>query len=147
MARSFSQGFFTPRYPEKYKGNINKIIYRSSWEFDFCRFLDNNPNILEWASEPFAIPYIKPTDKKIHRYYPDFWIKYIDVDKKIIEEVIEVKPIEQTKQPTTRGKKKKTQIYEAITYAVNIAKWKAAQEFCAKYNMNFRKISKGEIFR
>lgn len=147
MARGFSKGLYTPRHPDKYKADLRKIMYRSSWELDFCRFLDNNSRVLEWASEPFAIPYVKPTDKKIHKYYPDFWFKYIDRNGEIIQEVIEIKPSTQVSQPTTVGKKPKQQLYESITYAINIAKWKACTEFCDKYNMKFRIITENTQFK
>jgi hypothetical protein len=147
MARGFSKGLYTPRHPQKYNGDLSKIIFRSSWELDFCKFLDNNTRVLRWASEPFFIPYIKPTDKRMHKYYPDFWFEYIDKNGEIIQEVIEIKPSTQTVQPTTVGKKHKQQLYEQITYAINIAKWEAAAQFCAKYNMKFRIINENTQFK
>jgi len=57
MAESkYHQGRFNPRNPEKYKGDFRNIIYRSSWEVEFMRYCDRNPNILEWGSEEFFIP-------------------------------------------------------------------------------------------
>ena len=147
MARGFIQGHFKPTNPDKYKGIITNIVFRSSWELSFCRFLDSNPNILEWASEEIVIPYIKPTDGKVHRYFPDFWIKYKDKNGHIIQNMIEVKPAAQTKPPSSKGKRKKQQLYETITYAINIAKWKAATEFCNKYGMKFRIVTEMELFR
>ena len=147
MARGFRQGFYRARNPEKYRGNASNIVYRSSWELSFCQFLDNNPNILEWASEEVAIPYIKPTDKRVHRYFPDYWIKYKDKEGNLIQEIIEVKPSEQTRSPKRRGKRSKQQIYESITYAINIAKWQAATDFCNKYGMKFRILTEKELFR
>ena len=55
-------------------------------------YCDNNPNILEWGSEEIIIPYKSPLDKKVHRYFPDFFIKYKNSSGKIIREIIEVKP-------------------------------------------------------
>jgi len=75
--QKFVQGIYYPRRPEKYKGDVKNIIYRSSWELQFMTFCDNSPSIIEWASEEIAIPYVKPTDKRVHYYYLDFWIKYI----------------------------------------------------------------------
>lgn len=147
MARGFRQGKFIPRHPDKYKGNVDNIVYRSSWEKEFCEFLDGNPNIIEWASEEIAIPYIKPTDKRVHRYFPDYWIKYRNKNGEVIQELIEVKPEKQTKQPTTRGKRKKQQLYESVTYAINIAKWKAAQQFCDKYGLKFRIVTEQQMFK
>lgn len=157
MANGFSKGFFTPRHPEKYVagnqakhkqgGEANKIVYRSSWELDFCRFLDNNVKVLQWSSEPFGIPYLKPTDKRIHTYYPDFWVKYVDKNNNMVQEVIEIKPSTQIIQPKPVGKKPKQQLYEQLTYAINVAKWESATQFCAKYNMKFRLITETKQFK
>ncbi len=147
MARTSHKGTFKPRHPDKYVGNLKKITFRSSWEHSFMQFLDNNPNVVRWGSEPFPIPYIKPTDQKIHNYYPDFWVEYVTKENQVLQEIIEIKPLAQTQAPKLAGKKKKQQIYEAITYAVNAAKWKAAQEFCTKYNMKFRIMSENQMFK
>ena len=145
--KGFRQGRYVPRNPDKYKGNVNNIVFRSSWEKKFCEFCDGNPNVLQWASEEIAIPYRKPTDGKIHRYFPDFWIRYKDRSGRVKQEIIEVKPDKQTKTPTTRGKKKKTQIYESITYAINAAKWQAANAFCNKYGIKFRILTEKDMFK
>jgi hypothetical protein len=70
-----NHGIYNPRYPEKYAGNVTNIQFRSSWEAAFMQFVDLNPNVVSWGSEEIAIPYIKPTDGKVHRYIPDFWMK------------------------------------------------------------------------
>ena len=145
--RGYKQGRYNPRHPGKYKGNLHNIVYRSSWELSFCRFLDNNTNVLEWSSEEIAIPYIKPTDGRIHRYFPDFWVKYKNKRGQIVQEVIEVKPATQSRTPSRRGKHRKQQLYENITYAINIAKWRAATQFCNKYGMTFRLITENEMFK
>ena len=62
---------FKPSFPQKYQGDPNNIICRSSWERRFCNYCDTNPNILRWASEEFSIPYVSPVDNRVHRYYPD----------------------------------------------------------------------------
>lgn len=147
MAREYKQGYYTPRNPEKYKGDLSRITYRSSWELDFCKFLDNNQRIIEWGSEPFSIPYVKPTDGKIHRYFPDFWVKYMDSQGKVQQEVIEIKPLKQQLPPKATGKSKKALLYEAITYSINQAKWEAAKIFCDKYNMKFRLIAETQQYK
>lgn len=145
----YKQGLFTPRNPEKYLGNVDNIEYRSSWERDFNIFLDNNERVLRWASEEIAIPYYKPTSKradKIHKYYPDYYVEYVDRHGELHKEVIEVKPLAQTKAPTRVGKNKKTQLYEQINWAVNQSKWKAAQQFCDKYGFRFRILTEKQLF-
>ena len=38
-------------------------------------YCDLNENILEWGSEEIVIPYRSPLDSRVHRYFPDFYIK------------------------------------------------------------------------
>jgi hypothetical protein len=146
----YKQGEFTPKNPDKYVGTY-PIIFRSSWEETYCKFLDGNPNVIEWSSESLIIPYIKPTDNAVHRYFPDFYIKYKDVHGKIHEEIIEVKPLSQAKKPKVRkkptAKGRANYLEEQITYDVNQAKWKAATEFCKARGMEFRVITEKDIFK
>ena len=144
MAR-FKQGHYTPVNPHKYAGDITKIRYMSSWELSMHTFLDNNTQVIKWASECIAIPYIKPTDNKLHRYYPDYYIEYIDKHGKIRRIIVEVKPDSQTK--VSKAKKKQTKMYEDITLAINIAKWQACQNFCNQQGLEFQIITEKQMFR
>ena len=69
------KGLFTPRNPQKYIGDPNNIIYRSSWECRVMDWLDRNPDIISWASEEMNVPYKSPVDGRFHRYFPDFIVK------------------------------------------------------------------------
>lgn len=142
----FSQGLYTLRHPEKYIGDPTKVRFMSSWELNVHTYFDNNPEILRWASEEIPIPYLHPVDNKIHNYYPDYYIEYMNTKGELVREIIEVKPEKQVKNPTTRGKSKKTQLTEAITHSINTAKWKYAQAFCNKHNITFRIITETHIF-
>ena len=124
------QGKYRPSNTKKYRGNPTNIIYRSLWERKFMVYCDKNENIIEWGSEEIAIPYRSPLDNRIHRYFPDFYIKYKDANGKIRRSLIEVKPFRQTQQPPILEKKTKGYIYEVAEYAKNQAKWRAAKEFC-----------------
>jgi len=141
------KGRYKPKNKSKYKGDVNNIIYRSSWELTFMKFLDNNPFIIEWGSEILSIPYIKPTTGRVHKYYPDFWVKYENKSGEIIQELVEVKPLKQTKQPTTKGKSKKTQLIEALEFGINKAKWKQAKLFCDKYGLQWRLVTEKDIYK
>jgi hypothetical protein len=136
---------YKPSYPKKYKGNPNNIICRSSWERKFCSWCDLNDNILEWASEEFFIPYVSPLDKKIHRYYPDFLVKIKESDGKTKTYVIEIKPKKQTLPPQQKSRITKSFIYESKTYAVNKAKWKAADEWCKDRLLEFKIITEDNL--
>ena len=77
------KGKFQPSYPKKYKGNPTNIIYRSLWERKFMVYCDLNENIIEWGSEELALPYRSPVDNRIHRYFPDFYIKVKETSGKL----------------------------------------------------------------
>jgi hypothetical protein len=145
MANNFQQGYYNPKHPQKYVGNVDKIIYRSSWELQMNQFLDNNPNVLHWSSEEIAIPYVKPTDQKIHRYYPDYWVQYVNSAGKVIQEILEVKPAAQLTQSKSRNPK--TKLYENLTFAINSAKWEQAKKWCDDKGIKFRLITERDIFR
>ena len=79
MRKRFTyRGKYKPANPEKYAGNVNNIVYRSSWERRFMVYCDNNEAITFWSSEELVIPYISPVDRRQHKYYPDFVIKIQD---------------------------------------------------------------------
>ena len=145
--KGHSKGLFTPRNPQKYVGDLNHIVYRSSWELDFMRFLDNNTKVIKWGSEIISIPYVKPTTGRVHKYYPDFYVEYENSKGKITQDLIEVKPESQIRKPTVRGKSKKTQLHEALTWSINMAKWRSAKLFCDKYGFNWKVMSEKEIFK
>lgn len=141
----YNQGYFRPRNPQKYKGNPNNIVYRSSWELKFMKWCDLNENILEYGSEEFHIPYISPVDRRVHKYYPDFIIKVKESTGQIKTYVIEVKPKKQTQPPKRPKRQTKSYIYECTTWEVNKAKWRAAQEFCADRRIEFKIITEDEL--
>lgn len=141
----YHQGRFHPQNPQKYKGDPNNIIYRSSWELRFMRYCDRNNAILEWGSEEFFIPYFDPTTRKVRRYFPDFIVKIKENTGSIKKYLIEVKPKNQTVPPVKGNKKSKTIITEALTYEKNVAKWKAAQEWCLDRGLEFKIITEREL--
>ena len=141
----YHQGRFHPKNPEKYKGNSQNIIYRSSWELKFMKWCDLNENIIEYGSEEFFIPYLSPVDNRVHRYFPDFIIKVKEQTGNIKTYVIEVKPKRQTQPPKQKSRITKGYLYEAKTYAVNQAKWKAANEWCKDRLLEFKIITEDEL--
>jgi hypothetical protein len=145
MAESLKSKY-KPSYPKKYKGDPNNIICRSSWERKFCRWCDLNESVLEWGSEEFWIPYLSPVDNRVHKYFPDFIIKIQEQSGKTKTYVIEVKPKKQTIPPKQRSRVTKSYLYEAKTYAVNQAKWKAADEWCKDRILEFKVITEEELF-
>lgn len=108
---------------------------------------DENPNVILWSSEEIVIPYRSPKDKRVHRYYPDFYVKKVDASTgKISETIIEVKPYAQTIPPKpVKGKPTKRMLTEIETWGVNEAKWRSAESFCADRKWNFVKITENEL--
>ena len=139
------KGRYTPANPKKYKGNSRNIVYRSLWERKFMVYCDTSKNILEWGSEEIIIPYLSPWDGRIHRYFPDFYMKVKETNGKIKNYVIEVKPAKQTKPPKKPKRQTKGYIREAYEYARNQAKWKMAKEFCADRQWEFKVVTEKEL--
>ncbi|MFZ9301798.1 MAG: TnsA endonuclease N-terminal domain-containing protein [Sediminibacterium sp.] len=138
------KGRFSPKNPKKYNGDPSNIIYRSTWELRVMKWLDDNPNIIWWASEELPIPYRSPIDNKIHRYFPDFIVKVKRKDGLVMTYVLEVKPESQTRQPV-RKRKTKRFIEESVTYAVNQEKWRAADIFCQEHGWQFKVITEKDL--
>lgn len=124
--RNNFKGKFTPKNPEKYRGNVNQIIYRSSWERLLMVYCDKKDEILYWSSEEYKIPYV--FEDKNRTYYPDFWIYMMDKDGKRKEKLIEIKPHYQ------RG------------WKINKVKWEAAESFASHNNMTFEVFTEKELF-
>ena len=139
------KGKFRPSEPKKYKGDPTNIVYRSLWELKFMRYCDSNKRIVKWSSEEIIIPYKSPLDNRLHRYFPDFYIKYKDVSGKIIEKVVEIKPANQVKEPKKKKTRTKKYVNEVITYAKNQAKWVAAEEFCKDRRWQFQILTEKEL--
>ena len=139
------KGKYYPSFPRKYKGDPTNIIYRSLWERKFMVYCDKNQNILEWASEEIAIPYRSPIDNRVHRYFPDFYMKVKETNGMIKNYMIEVKPAKQTIPPKKPKRQTKGYIREAYEYAKNQAKWKMAKEFCADRQWEFKVVTEKEL--
>ena len=81
----------------------------------------------------------------MHRYFPDFIIKVKESTGIIKTYVVEVKPKRQTMPPVKKSRVTKSFIYEAKTYEVNKAKWKAAQEWCADRKLEFKIVTEDDL--
>lgn len=143
----YYKGKYKLKNPQKYRGNPTNVIYRSLWERQVMKFLDEQEAILEWASEELVIPYVSPLDNKRHRYFPDFYMKFLNSKGEIKEMIIEVKPAAQTKEPSKSTKKPtKKYITEVATWGVNQAKWNAAKEYCKTRGWEFQVLTEAELF-
>lgn len=143
MAFKFKQGWYKIRFPEKFKPPVDthmnsfKVIdgakvvqFKSSLELAGFKYCDLNPKVKEWSLEPFPIGYVSPRDMKVHRYFPDLWLRFETGDIFIIE----IKSSGETKLPRKTDKRYGEKLQ---TYLVNQAKWEAARNFCAEKGAKF----------
>lgn len=139
MAR-YRQGWYKLNFPEKFRLPIDKTMnsykdghvnFKSSLELKAFRYCDLNPRVKEWSLEPFHIPYIKPTDMRPHRYFPDLWIRFESGQIFIVE----VKSSSETKMPRKNDKQYASKLQ---TYLINQSKWQAAKNFCESKGAHFQ---------
>lgn len=114
------------------------IQYKSSLERIAFRYADINPKIKYFSIEPFFIPYVKPTDNRIHRYFIDLYLEFVTGDKFLVE----VKTYQETIKPT---KKSKAYVEQMQTFLINTCKWKSASEFARKRGMKFIILTEKEL--
>lgn len=154
------QGYYRNlKNPEKYIGDKSLIIYRSSWEFSFCKWCDASPSIIRWSSEPIKVPYYNRVDKLdeckkygldpnnpknwvVKNYNVDFWCEIKKSDDSIEKWFIEIKPKDKLRKPVPpkQGcslKEQKRFNNLAKEYLINEAKWAAMDEFAKKNNAKF----------
>jgi hypothetical protein len=136
----FARGKFAMKRPDKYVGTKSPT-YRSSWEWSFMNFCDNNDNVLKWASEAIQIPYRDPLTNRQTVYVPDFFIQYVDANNRILTELVEIKPASQTILERV-GKNK----YNQAQFVKNQAKWAAATLWCRQQGIKFRILNENDIF-
>ena len=135
----FAQGPYTVKNPAKYVGK-GVPRYRSGWELSFMIFLDNNDNVMQWASESIQIPYRNPVTGKQSIYVPDFLITYRTRQNTLIAEVIEIKP---KKQSIIESKMNNR---DRMVVAINYAKWDSATKWCNRNGLKFRVITEADMF-
>lgn len=137
--KSWKKGKFDPLNREKYRGST-PIVYRSSWELKFMHWCDRHCDVVEWSSESIKIPYFNPLKNTQSIYVPDFTIKYKDRQGNIHQELVEIKPYDQTVASPKASKAKR------LVIAVNHAKWKAAMKWCKYNGFDFRILTEREIY-
>jgi TnsA endonuclease N terminal len=150
---------YTLRYPEKYIGNPDLIIYRSGWEFSFCKWCDVSPSIKRWSSEPIRIPYydrvskleecrrqgLDPNNPKnwvIKYYNTDFWIDVDQGNGNTQKMFIEIKPSEKLRKPIPLQENAPLRDQrrfnaKAKEYLINEAKFAALGAWAERNNAKF----------
>jgi len=137
----YRQGKYNLINKGKYIGDPDNIVFRSSWEYAFCQYLDNNEKVMRWACEQ---PIISYTDLRggLHRYYPDFFYEIKTNDENLMSRVIvEIKPKKEL-YPPDKPKNETAKALESYEYAVrthikNKLKWSASVDYAKKRGMEF----------
>ena len=99
------------------------MTFRSGWEFLYFKYLDAQPEVLQFWSESLKIPYA--TSRKTGRlrnYIPDLLIEY--ADRKLL---VEIKPKSKVSRP------------------INIKKFNAARLWCTVNAATFIVITEIEL--
>lgn len=121
------------------------VLFKSSLEMRAFEYADFNKYIKKWSLEPFAITYIKPSDNRTHRYYPDLFLEFTNGEKFIVE----IKSLSERERPVPPKYKSYSSVQryaaDCLTYVTNQAKWKAAEEFCKYRNYHFTVLTEKEL--
>jgi hypothetical protein len=146
----YKQGYYKLVNPQKYIGDPNKIIFRSSWEKRFATYCDHNDRIIAWSSEPMQIPYLNPVEKEMKPYNVDFYVR-VKTEDGYAEYLVEVKPLRQLQKPNSpvgRITEKKMISYTNAmkAYLVNMAKFNAAKEYARGRGWEFVVVTESMLF-
>lgn len=139
------RGKYVPTNKHKYKGNADKITYRSSWELAVMKWCDFSPMVKRWNSEEIVVPYLSKLDHRMHRYFMDF---YIELENGLIY-LWEVKPYEETQVPKTPKRNTpatKARYLEAcFTHQKNRDKWLAADKYAKERGWIFKVMTENAL--
>lgn len=98
------------------------VQYRSSWELEFYRYLDNFEDVSKFYVESLKIPYVYR--KKVRNYRPDVLIEYCDGRP---AKLVEIKP------------------KSFMHRRVNIAKFEAARIYCFERGIQFEVMTEESL--
>lgn len=128
---------YFPKHPEKYVGDVNNIISRSSWELKYMIWCDKTESVIYWNSEEVKIPYKCTSDNKFHTYHVDFLIQIKNKEGNLKTYLVEIKPLMQTLPPKYPGKQTKRYLNESLTFMKNQSKWDAAKAYARDRGWEF----------
>lgn len=147
------KGHYKLLYPHKYLGT-KLPIYKSRWEKKVFYAMDKNPFILKWGYECIEIYYHHPIFNNFTVYYPDIFCHVKNEMGREEQMLIEIKPAKmciapkrpnppknKTTKSWARYQKSMISYKSALRdFAVNTAKWEAAQVWCAKRGVTWHKL-------
>ncbi len=163
------QGYYKPKNTDKYIGDPNLIVYRSSWEYSFCKWCDFSPSIRRWSSEPVKIPYydriskldeckklgLDPNNPKnwvVKNYNTDFWVEIDKGGGNIEKWFIEVKPKHKLKKPMPPKQNASLKEIKAFNrsakeYIINEAKFAAINEWAKNKGCKFFIFTEDQLIK
>lgn len=118
----------------KYDGDYRNVRFRSLWERQVFKWLDDNKDVVAWQSEETVVPYRCKTDGKIHRYFVDIKVKFANGDTFLIE----IKPKSQTIKPKVSKRMTRKYLTAVQTYIKNECKWASASSYAASRGWIFQ---------
>lgn len=144
----WKKGVFNVSESKKYvASDSGECVYRSSYEWRFMKWCENNPNVKNWTSEPFSVPYLDLSNpNKTRNYWIDFVVWMNDGSCLWVE----VKPFTQVQAANNFGKQyreyEKSQDKLAFanyhkTEAMNYSKWTHAEKYARDKNAKFMVIT------
>lgn len=139
-------GRFIPKNPNKYQGDVNRIIFRSLWERRVMVMFDEDPRIVGWSSEELPIYYRSPKDDQPHRYFPDFIVCAVKPDGTKVVRMVEVKPAKKLIPPVPKKKVTNKFLREVVEYEVIQAKKRAAEAYCADRGWEYVFFTENDLF-
>jgi hypothetical protein len=144
------KGLYRVKRPDKYLGDPTRVVFRSLLETRLFKFCEENDAVVKWASEEMFVGYISPLDSRPHRYFPDVIMQVRQSDNTIKTFMVEIKPDSQTRPPaaikTKSAKRRKRLLLETAVYAVNQAKWQAADAFCKTRGWTFMICTEKDLY-
>ena len=146
----FTNGTYKVKNKDKYVGDLESVIYRSSYERAFCVFCDGADHVVKWESEPFAIPYISQVDKRTHSYFVDYYARIRNANGEERDYLVEVKPKSRLVKPTypkpATSKRIATFNEQAKEYIRNLSKFAAARAYALSIGYEFLIVTEDHLF-
>jgi len=161
------QGYYHVQYPEKYIGSPSGIIFRSSWEYSFCKWCDMSESVTAWSSEPTSCSYYDKVSKLNEckklgldpnnprnwvkkNYHVDFWVKIKKADDIYEKWFIEIKPkskLFKPKPPQSNASLKEQKRFNTLAkeFLINEEKFKAMKEWSEKNGAKFYVFTEVEL--
>lgn len=138
------RGYFKPRNPSKYVGNLDGIEFKSGLELAAFRQIDHHSSVVQWSVESVKVPY--RFKGRSHHYIVDIWMKVLTRDGSYKEYLVEIKHTKNIKKPSYNKRRTKTFDKNLLEWERNQAKWKSATNYANKRNMKFTLLTEEKIY-